>query len=95
MAPGCASGELDAPYLGCFHDRRSHRALSREVDGADRAEECRDWCEARGYRYFGREWRGQCFCGNRHDYDKHGRATGCDCCGEDVGNKKICVWEAR
>jgi hypothetical protein len=30
--------------------------------------------------------------GNGNDYDKHGMAKDCDCCGENVGGRKQCVW---
>ena len=29
---------------------------------------------------------------NDTDYDKHGTTTGCDCCGDNVGGRKMCVW---
>ena len=31
-------------------------------------------------------------CSNDSDYDKHGATTGCDCCGDNVGGRKMCVW---
>ncbi len=37
---------------------------------------------------------GQCFCTNEPTYDKHGEADECDCCGDNVGPRKMCVWVA-
>lgn len=92
-APGCDADEVDALYLGCYNDRNNNRVLPEGVGGGRHtAEECRDEC--RGYKYFGREFLGQCFCGDDDDYHKHRAARGCNCCGGNVGSRKICVWEA-
>jgi hypothetical protein len=32
------------------------------------------------------------FCGTG-GYDVHGPAEECDCCGEDVGGNKMCIWQ--
>ena len=57
--------------------------------------DCERECSKRDFRYFGREFKGQCFCGSAiESVARHGRAEGgCDCCGENVGGGKICVWE--
>jgi hypothetical protein len=94
VAPGCRGDYDDTAYLGCYADRNSHRVLSRAVDGRRDAGDCRAWCQGRDYEYFGREWRGQCFCGNREDYHRHESAKDCDCCGRNVGSHKICMWRS-
>jgi hypothetical protein len=93
-APGCdGSGAPSAPYLGCYQDKNLNRAMPYEVDGRGHsAKDCQDECAAKGMAYFAREWRGQCFCSDHNDYGKHGTAGGCDCCGTNVGLKKMCVW---
>ena len=64
-APGCTDRFNAAPYLGCFEDRNNRRALPYEVHGKGlSAEFCGMKCNQAGYRYFAREWRGQCFCGD-------------------------------
>ena len=64
-APGCAGQFNDAPYLGCYKDRNRRRALPYEVHGRPHsAEGCMNACNEAGYKYFARQWRGQCFCGN-------------------------------
>lgn len=48
--------------------------------------------ECLGYNYFGRQWYGECWCGD-NDYDKYGEATSCKCHEKNVGNWKNCVYE--
>mmetsp|Transcript_891 Transcript_891/g.1411 ORF Transcript_891/g.1411 Transcript_891/m.1411 type:complete len:428 (+) Transcript_891:265-1548(+) len=92
-APGCTDRFNAAPYMGCYVDRNRRRALPHEVHGRGySAEDCHVECNKAGYKYFARQWRGQCFCGN-HDYDKYGPASNCNCCGRSVGANKMCVWE--
>jgi hypothetical protein len=96
-APGCgpSSGCYHSIYLGCYHDRQDDRAFPFEVPlKGQGALDCERLCSNRGYRYFGRQFKGQCFCGS--DYDqivKYGTDYGCNCCGENVGGGKMCVWE--
>ena len=55
---------------------------------------CEKICTDKGYRYIGREFKGQCFCHDlMNDIMKHGVENDCDCCGANVGGGKICVWE--
>ena len=65
VAPGCMDKFHNAPYMGCYEDRQKDRALSHKVKGRyHSAETCHVECNKLGYRYFARQWRGQCFCGN-------------------------------
>ena len=65
VAPGCMDKFHDAPYMGCYEDRQKDRALSHKVMGRYHdAKTCHVECNKLGYRYFARQWRGQCFCGN-------------------------------
>ncbi|KAL7438649.1 hypothetical protein ACHAXM_007362 [Skeletonema potamos] len=96
-APGCgpSSGTYHSVYLGCYDDRQEDRAFPFQVpsDGHG-ALDCERECTTRSYRYFGRQFKGQCFCGS--DYGqivRHGADSGCNCCGENVGGGKQCVWE--
>lgn len=83
-------------YLGCFRDRNRDRAMPHEVDGRRHsAEDCETECTKTGYMYFARQWKGQCFCSNDSTYDKHGSTSGCDCCEDNVGGGKMCVWKAE
>ncbi|KAL9188111.1 hypothetical protein ACHAXT_006489 [Thalassiosira profunda] len=103
-APGCGPtpGTHRSPYLGCYADRAAARAfpfelhanLSRERRLGHGALDCERECSARGYRFVGREFRGQCFCGNKwSEIARYGKAVGCDCCGNNVGANRMCVWE--
>lgn len=94
IAPKCNAGDVDAPYLGCYGDKNRDRAMPYRVDGRQHsAEDCQEACADKGMKYFGREFRGQCFCSNDDDFDTHGTARSCDCCEPNVGGGKICVWK--
>jgi len=83
-------------YLGCYENRNNNRALPHEIDGRGHtARECENACADKGFLYFAREWRGQCFCSNADNYDKHGTANNCDCCGTNVGANKMCVYKLQ
>lgn len=103
-APGCggSSGTIHSVYIGCYDDQSNDRAMPFELyEGHSRikrlghgAVDCERECSKLGYRYFAREFRGQCFCGNSEaEYSKHGEDIGCDCCGQNVGPGRMCVWE--
>ncbi|KAL7546789.1 hypothetical protein ACHAWF_010121 [Thalassiosira exigua] len=104
-APGCgpSPGTFHSPYLGCYVDKVGDRALPFELfAGMSRnkrlghgALDCERHCSQRGYRYFAREYRGQCFCGNNDlgRITRHGATSGCNCCGGNVGPGKMCLWE--
>jgi len=103
-APGCggSSGTTHSVYIGCYDDKSNDRAMPFELYGGHSrikrlghgAVDCERECSKLGYRYFAREFRGQCFCGNSEaEYSKHGEDIGCDCCGQNVGPGRMCVWE--
>lgn len=103
-APGCgpSPGTHHSPYLGCYTDRSKSRAFPFELhENQSRirrlghgALDCERECSNRGYRFFGREFRGQCFCGDElESIVRYGVGDGCDCCGGDVGAGRMCVWE--
>ena len=94
-APNCDAGEHpSAPYLGCYKDKNRDRAMPYQVKGRNHsARDCQEECTKKGYAYFAREWRGQCFCGSTTSYSDHGPASDCDCCGSNVGANKMCVWD--
>lgn len=91
---GCGAAP-SAPYLGCFRNKNRDRALDFNVGGRfHSAQTCMSECTSRGFKYFAREWKGQCWCGDKSNYGKHGTTDGCDCCGGNVGANKMCVWGA-
>ena len=96
-APGCGPtpGTVHSPYLGCHADRVNDRAFPHELGRRGRgAVDCERECTRLGYRYFGREFKGQCFCGgDLASITRHGVEGGCDCCGGNVGPGRFCVWE--
>ena len=71
---------LGSTYIGCFEDRLKDRALPYQVDGQDHSpDDCEAACKSEGYTVFGRQWKGQCFCGNAGDsHDQHGEVKDCD-----------------
>jgi len=81
--------QRDTNYIGCFRDK-SNRALPVRKGMNMSVRQCAHAC--RGYTYFGRQWKGECWCGNS-GYDKHGEEPrGCDCDGRHVGNWRNCVY---
>eukprot|EP00588_Corethron_pennatum_P035952 CAMPEP_0194345450 /NCGR_PEP_ID=MMETSP0171-20130528/104860_1 /TAXON_ID=218684 /ORGANISM="Corethron pennatum, Strain L29A3" /LENGTH=731 /DNA_ID=CAMNT_0039112427 /DNA_START=449 /DNA_END=2647 /DNA_ORIENTATION=- len=89
---GTADGRY--AYLGCYADAKGARALPHEIrDRGASLAECAGLCRAAGRRYFLREYRGQCFCGDG-GYDRHGTSDGCrDCAGDNVGSYVGCAYE--
>merc|ERR1719157_428649 len=45
-----------------------------------------------GGRYLGRQWYGECWCGNS-GYDRYGKTGGCNCDGRNAGGWRNCVYE--
>eukprot|EP00588_Corethron_pennatum_P035636 CAMPEP_0194345600 /NCGR_PEP_ID=MMETSP0171-20130528/104949_1 /TAXON_ID=218684 /ORGANISM="Corethron pennatum, Strain L29A3" /LENGTH=783 /DNA_ID=CAMNT_0039112609 /DNA_START=54 /DNA_END=2405 /DNA_ORIENTATION=- len=79
-------------YIGCFKDKEGSRMFSYEAQSRDAStEKCAKLCE--GYRYFARQFKGQCFCGDRDDFDRHGSSGSCNCEGSNVGRYVACVYD--
>jgi hypothetical protein len=58
-------------FLGCAPEERwatdgAFRTLSGAMESSDAMtnERCTAFCEARGFKYAGTEWRRECWCGN-------------------------------
>ena len=81
-------------YLGCFRDDFD-RALPNHIQGYfDTANDCNIACYYAGFKYSGRQYVGECWCGNS-GYDKHGSSDMCnDCDSANVGGFVNCVYEA-
>ena len=81
-------------YLGCFKDDFD-RALPNHIPGYfDTANDCSIACYDAGFKYSGRQFTGECWCGNS-GYDKHGSSDMCnDCDSANVGGFLSCVYEA-
>ena len=104
-APGCGptSGTHHSPYIGCYTEKISDRAFPYQLyansptkNKGHGALDCERECSSKGYRYIGRQFKGQCFCGNElDDIVRYGTDSGCNCCGYNVGANKMCVWEVR
>ena len=79
-------------YLGCFRDAQD-RALPVRINGSLSLSDCLSTCSSQGYKYAGRQYLGECYCGNS-DYDKHGQSDKCNACDSvNVGAYKSCVYE--
>ena len=79
--------------MGCFSDREGDRALPFRLEGNRKSvAECLAGCLVRGYKFAGRQYLGQCWCGNS-GYAKHGVSDCNDCSAENVGGYRSCVWE--
>ena len=80
-------------YVGCFWDDFD-RALPHRIDGYfHNTCECNVACCDAGFKYSGRQYFGECHCGNS-GYDKHGSSDMCnDCDALNVGPWLSCVYE--
>uniref|UniRef100_A0A6U5KNV4 WSC domain-containing protein n=1 Tax=Corethron hystrix TaxID=216773 RepID=A0A6U5KNV4_9STRA len=78
-------------YRGCYKDSVTDRALPvrMQKSGAS-VQTCATLCE--GYDFFGRQWKGQCWCGN-DNFSKHGKSKSCNCDGRNVGKRRNCVFQ--
>jgi len=85
----CVYEKKPSNFLGCYADA-ADRALPVLKGSSKSVDQCSDLCD--GYKYFARQWKGECWCGN-DSYSKHGSSTGCDCMGPNVGAWKQCVYE--
>jgi len=76
--------------LGCFKDDTNARDLVVLKGAHMKREECALACA--DYAYFGRQWKGECFCGS--SYGKHGGlpSSACRCDEENVGGNRNCVY---
>ena len=75
---------LDTKYefLGCFNDNTNGvRALADQLyTGTLTYGECAKVCTTPGLNYFGRQWNGQCWCGNSlSDATSQGEVTSFQC----------------
>jgi len=95
--PVCKSSKRDKSLpckLGCYEDKEDDRALVILGQNRDASlEECAEVCEGYGTKYFSRQFKGQCWCGDG-EYDKHGDSKKCkNCGGDNVGTYLGCVYE--
>lgn len=77
-------------FLGCYQDSKSDRDLTGKISlGKDRSpKRCSQFCDGEGYKYFGLQYGGECFCGDF--YGKHGKISDSQCdfpCKDDDGEK--------
>jgi len=83
----------DVKYLGCFRDLCRGRSLPVYKGRPKSVSQCAQACK--GYTYLGRQWYGECFCGNS-GYDRCGKHPGgCNCEGTFVGGSRNCVYEYK
>ena len=56
-------------------------------------DQCNAACSSQNFKYSGRQYDGECWCGNGN-YAKHGSSTSCGACdGPNVGGYLSCVYE--
>merc|ERR1711998_673899 len=73
-------------FIGCFKDK-SNRDLPVHKKNGSKAS-CASQCK--NYKYFGRQYTEECWCGN--SYGKYGKDTGCKCDASNIGGWKNCVY---
>merc|ERR1719157_536204 len=62
---------------------RGSRALGTYKGSGKSVSQCAQACK--GYTYLGRQWYGECWCGNS-GYDRYGKTGGCNCDGRYAGS---------
>jgi len=87
-------------YIGCFSDRNwkwpGKRDLPKYFGGRMSSERCLQKCMKAGYKYMGRQWSNECWCGN--SYGSKGKTSGCKGClshysrYHNYGGDKNCVF---
>ena len=87
----CNGSSSTYTYKGCYKDEPTRDLPNELSTGGSSMVQCEQMCTDAGYQYSGRQYRGQCFCGDT--YGTYGEATGCDCDGSNVGSWKNCVSE--
>jgi len=76
-----------AKFVGCYKDNAKRDLPVRKGNGDKDtcAERCQD------YKYFGHQYKGECWCGN--EMGKYGKTTGCKCDAKNIGGWKQCIYE--
>merc|ERR1719502_1760600 len=83
---GGKKGKKKGAFRGCFKDGHKRDLPVRKKNGS--AASCKKQCK--GFRYFGRQYNQECWCGNR--FGKYGKTSGCKCSGKNIGAWKNCVY---
>jgi len=80
------------PYKGCYKDNtHGKRDLPVKKGSGKTQGACESACV--GFKYFGRQWDRECFCGN--SYGSQGKSSGCKCHESNIGGNKNCVYRNR
>jgi len=79
----------DFEYVGCFRDKTDDRDLPFRKSRYQ-LNDCALACG--GFRYFGRQFNGECWCGD--SFGKHGQAADeeCACDSDDIGLDHSCIY---
>jgi hypothetical protein len=79
----------DFEYVGCFADKTDDRDLPFRKSRYE-LDDCALACG--GFNYFGRQFNGECWCGN--SFGKHGQAADekCACDSDDIGLDRSCIY---
>lgn len=78
-------------FVGCYKDR-GNRAMPHFVDDFTSDFECYNECKDNGFKFFGKQWYGECWCGADRGYKKYGQAQTCKCDGNRSSAWKNCVY---
>merc|ERR1712159_38843 len=85
LKPGSCS-TANGVFIGCYKDN-SKRDLPVRKGNTSRGG-CKSSCK--NYKYFGRQWTNECWCGN--SYGKYGKTSGCKCDASNQGGWKNCIY---
>jgi len=82
-------------YIGCFNDK-SKRDLPKYMGVLGSTDQCLQKCKQAGFKYMGRQYYDQCWCGN--DYGSYGSSSSCNNCLSQTsfyGGWKNCVFSTN
>merc|ERR1711983_356134 len=58
---------LSEMYIGCFNDNKNgERDLPEYIGVVTSTDQCLKKCKQAGYKYLGRQWYNECWCGNEY-----------------------------
>jgi hypothetical protein len=71
-------------YVGCYRDRRARALSGAMFSGYVTRESCSSFCSKRNFKYFGLQYKQECWCGT--DYGMHGALPRSQC-------STPCAWD--
>ena len=78
-------------YIGCFRDCKKNKRDLPHLKPKGNKDQCNRSCK--GYKYFGRQWKQECWCGN--NYGSQGKSSPCKLHAHNIGPCRNAVYKVR